>query len=295
MAKSYLKSIRKLLSFIVILLMAFVIVDNSRIFLSSAHFFSGLKHMRKGNFKEAETEYFKAYKIYPYNVNNNYQLGNAYTEQGKFEKAIWAYKEAIKANPGYDEIYHNLGIIFHTTKSYEDAKRYLEDSYRINPISPNTCLRLGEMLYLDFKDLEGAKRYFGECLRWQPTNERAMTFLGRIYLDDGKAKMEGKKIEEALKSLRKSVEISPSLYEARFHIANIYAMKGEHDRAIDEYKQLLKLFPDNEDIQFNLAVCYFQNKNYKLAGNHAEKAVKINPNNKKAKGILKDVEKRLQY
>ena len=151
------------------------------------------------------------------------------------------------------------------------------------------------MLYLDFKDIEGAKRYFEECLRWQPKNERAIAFLGRIYMDEGKAKLEGNKIDKALESLQKSVEILPNLHEARFHMANIYAMKGEHDRAIDEYRQLLKLFPGNEDIQFNLAVCYLKKKNYRLARNHAEKALRINPNNKRAKGILKDVEKRLQY
>jgi tetratricopeptide (TPR) repeat protein len=39
-------------------------------------------------------------------------MGVAYNELGKYQKAINAYKEAIKIKPNYHEAYYNMGVAY---------------------------------------------------------------------------------------------------------------------------------------------------------------------------------------
>jgi tetratricopeptide (TPR) repeat protein len=39
-------------------------------------------------------------------------MGVAYNELGKYQKAINAYKEAIKIKPDYHEAYYNMGVAY---------------------------------------------------------------------------------------------------------------------------------------------------------------------------------------
>jgi tetratricopeptide (TPR) repeat protein len=42
-------------------------------------------------------------------VNNNYELANCYARTSQRDKALYAYKEALRANAGYDEILFQYG------------------------------------------------------------------------------------------------------------------------------------------------------------------------------------------
>ena len=41
---------------------------------------------------------------------------------GKLDQAIKYYKKAIKINPGYQESYNNLGVVYNNLSRYDDAK-----------------------------------------------------------------------------------------------------------------------------------------------------------------------------
>jgi tetratricopeptide (TPR) repeat protein len=51
------------------------------------------------------------------NLNGFYQLG-------KYQKAIDAYKEAIKIKPDFHEAYYNMGGAYHKLKEYQKAIDY---------------------------------------------------------------------------------------------------------------------------------------------------------------------------
>ncbi|MCX5786328.1 MAG: tetratricopeptide repeat protein [Elusimicrobia bacterium] len=116
-----------------------------RQFTREFYYFNGFKEMRRNNFAQAARELKKAYDQYPREVNTNYELANAYVRAGEFEKAEWAYAEALNANAGYDEIYFNLAVVQRRTGKTPEALSALKTSAFINPLSPQVYQALAEI------------------------------------------------------------------------------------------------------------------------------------------------------
>ncbi|MGM0568875.1 MAG: O-antigen ligase family protein, partial [Elusimicrobiota bacterium] len=108
----------KIILLFVCMAVAGVLYFNYIYFKSNVYFFKGFKYARMNKLEQAEDKFLKAWNIYPLIVDNNYELGNIYVsmsrskEQDKLKQAAWAYKQALRANPGYDEIYYNLGVVY---------------------------------------------------------------------------------------------------------------------------------------------------------------------------------------
>jgi len=63
-----------------------------------------------------------------------YNLGNAYYRQGKYEKALSAYKAAIKRRPEFHLPYYGLALSYNMLKRYGDAADALEEAIRLDPV-----------------------------------------------------------------------------------------------------------------------------------------------------------------
>ncbi len=128
-----------------------VIYFNCIYFKSAVHFFSGFKASRSQQLQIAERELLKSWDTYPLIVDNNYELGNIYMRQAgtensqKLERAVWAYGQALRANPGYDEIYYNLGVAHLMKEEPSLAERNFRKALKINPVSPNIYVALGDI------------------------------------------------------------------------------------------------------------------------------------------------------
>lgn len=118
-----------------------------RQFTREFHYFNGFRTMRGGNAAAAAEELLAAWKAQPREVNSNYEMGNAYVRAGELEKGVWAYKEALASNSGYDEIYFNLAIVLKRLGRNEEALKYLRASSLINPLSRTTWQAMAEIYF----------------------------------------------------------------------------------------------------------------------------------------------------
>ncbi|MFA6433904.1 MAG: tetratricopeptide repeat protein [Elusimicrobiales bacterium] len=109
-----------------------------RQFARETHYFRGFKAMRRNDFSGAASELKKAYDDHGREVNNNYELANAYVRAGDLAAAKWAYGEALKSNAGYDEIYFNTAIVEKRLGETAAALAHLKVSAFINPLSVAT-------------------------------------------------------------------------------------------------------------------------------------------------------------
>ncbi|OGS13628.1 MAG: hypothetical protein A2234_00070 [Elusimicrobia bacterium RIFOXYA2_FULL_58_8] len=152
-----------------------------RQFTRELRYFSGFKIMRANNFAGAAAALHNAWRAHPREVNNNYEMGNAYVRAGDLEKGAWGYREALKANAGYDEIYFNLAIVLKRLERREEALKNLQVSSFINPISQVTWQALGE-LYLAMPDKAAAARAaisdFKEAVQAFPLDGNMWNTLG---------------------------------------------------------------------------------------------------------------------
>ena len=74
-----------------------------------------------------------------------------------------------------------------------------------------------------------------------------------LYLGTGRR-------EEAIATLRRAIAADPSLAGARNTLAVAYAQSGDLPRAVDEWRQVVAMRPDDPQILFNLGTALVQLK-----------------------------------
>ncbi|MEA3507020.1 MAG: oligosaccharide repeat unit polymerase, partial [Elusimicrobiota bacterium] len=167
---------------LIVFFAAGVVYFNAVYFFSSVHFFNGFKYSRQGRLIAAERELEKAHSLYSLNVDNNYELGNVYARlavsgpEDNLEKAVWAYNEALQANPGYDEIYFNLGIMYLKAGRTDMALENLRETIKINPLAEGAYRTLGDIMIRE-DELSRAASYYIRTLRIDPGSEAAVNNL----------------------------------------------------------------------------------------------------------------------
>ncbi|MFC1546809.1 O-antigen ligase family protein [bacterium] len=144
----------RLLIMLLIFIFLSISVKQIKMFLAEKNYFKGFVIAKKKtriykNDLLVALKYFeKARSQHRFEVNNLYEMGNTFAQLGVREKAKQFYLEAISANPGYDEIYFNLGVMFYQDKDIPNALKNFETSYKINPIETKTLYALSNIYLL---------------------------------------------------------------------------------------------------------------------------------------------------
>jgi len=85
--------------------------------------------------------------------------------------------------------------------------------------------------------------------------------------------------EKAVEEFKKAIELKSNYGDAYHNLANVYHQMGQDDLAEENYKKALEFNPNLWQSYQNLAAIYFTQKNFDLAKEFMEKAIKINPEN----------------
>ena len=178
--KGFLKNFY-LLSIIFLSLIGIIICKEIKDFAAVAYFFKGHKLSGNSNFYDkAIIEYKKAYRLNPFCVRTNYQLGNLLTKRGNIKGSLRAYQDAIRAHPGYDEIYFNLGVQYSKIKQWEKAVENYKQALKINPLNIFIHINLGQ-IYLEKEMLNEGLMLYNRALKLDSDNKDIYNNLGYIY------------------------------------------------------------------------------------------------------------------
>ena len=88
---------------------------------------------------------------------------------------------------------------------------------------------------------------------------------------------ENNNFEEAIKSLKKAIELNPKHNMALYELGVIYEQQKKYDEAIKNYTESLRIKENSESFQ-NLGVCYLKKGMNKEAYRNLTKALLLNPN-----------------
>ena len=109
-------------------------------------------YIRKGNraykdstYVNAEVNYRKAIDVNPKSAISMYNLGNTLMQQNKLQEAMEQFVAATKMEKdkgNLAQIYHNMGVIFHSGKDYAKAIEAYKESLRNNPKDDETRYNL---------------------------------------------------------------------------------------------------------------------------------------------------------
>lgn len=175
---------------------------------------------------------------------DNYRLAVAYIQRGRSNDALPILEEVAAKRPNFSKTFESLGMVYYRTDKLDKAIEAWDKALKLN----------GKAEFLK-EMIERAKRKQGVLSRvsvlekevqadsgaWQKRFELAVLYLSL------------KRVEEASSQLSKALESkkdSPEIYDG---IAEINAIRGDFDRAVEAEKKAVRLDPKNEVYKKRLA------------------------------------------
>ncbi len=190
------------------------------------------------------TQYLtRSIKIYPTYHHSWILLGNAYYEIEDYNSAMDHYEQCIKIAPRFTDVINN---ILHVSQLSTKKKKY-----------------------------EVAIRGYKILIKFQPKNTQFLKELGQLYGKDLNDR------ENALVYLSKAQELDPSDTDILQKIGVVYAMEGEHLKAIHFFSQALELESNNPYILMNIGIAYNSIGEIEKGKEFLDRAFEIDPSLRK--------------
>lgn len=227
------------------------------------------------------------------NVDNSsalFYLGKAYENKKEFEKAIYYYKKAIKADAYYDYLwnrigniyqydledmdnaidcyiknlekdstatftYVNIGNIYYNQDKYAEAMEYYQKSFNSDSTDAQALVFYGICNYMLQKP-EIAFEYYHKGLKQDPTYSTAYNQLGIYYRDKEMYK-------EAIQQYLTAFEKDSTYFKAFYKIGDIYNYyTDEYELAEKAYLKYLEFDKTNSDLYLELGNSLYYQKKY---------------------------------
>ncbi len=172
-----------------------------------------------------------------------YGIGLVYLRKraGKF-RAIEAFKKAVEKDHSMDKaeletarVYRSLGPL-----SIYSAKSHYLKALKINPDNYEANMELANLLEVNFRDVDGAMRYYRKAWNIRPTSSEALYLLADGYLEKGN-------YEKAFSILETG--ISHSSDDRWLHLTamgSAYIGLGDIQKASELFGEAFSSMPDSE-------------------------------------------------
>ncbi|XP_052895979.1 protein O-mannosyl-transferase TMTC2 [Anopheles moucheti] len=201
------------------------------------------------------------------------QLGNLYADQGKLQRALAVYREALHTLPERyppQGIYHRLGDIFARLNQWSEAERFQRAALEAQPDHIAAHLSYGTMLARNSSRTSEAEQWFRRALRLAP-NDASVHHHYAEFLSSQR------RTEEAFQYRVKAAELAPEDYALVMAAASNLRL---HDRKLEAerwYRQAVKLRPQEARAHTNLgAILHLLGRTQEAANSYRE-ALRLQP------------------
>jgi Flp pilus assembly protein TadD len=207
--------------------------DDRAVALDKARDWQGmLAHCRR--WTQAKPGYYLAW----------FNLGVAYESLGPPQKAIEAYREALRLKPDYAQAWCGLGGAYGKMGRYQEAIEPLREGLRLKPDFPFAWYNLG-VAYGELGRHREEIEAYREALRLKPDDAQVWVNLGVAYGKMGRPR-------EEIEAYREALRLKPDLTMAWNDLAIAYAQSGNRSAALEAVKELRRYDPQKAEKLFNL-------------------------------------------
>jgi tetratricopeptide (TPR) repeat protein len=204
----------------------------------------------------------------------DYTKAEKSAERGDFKKSVSYYSRVMKRNPESDYALRSARsasrIAQFELKDFDKAIEFSRHLILFSKSSQERKLALRDVaeIYFDKKnDYPSAITEYNKLLNLNPSKEEFLEYKRRIarahfYIS------EFFQAESEVKSALKVAEPGPEAFEFELFLANIYFNTKRMDEAVQEYRRLLKNYPElarQEKVDMSLVVSLEEQENFKEA------------------------------
>jgi tetratricopeptide (TPR) repeat protein len=226
--------------------------------------------LTKGEVNDAIVELLRISRENPKLTEPLFLLGQAYRGRGTPNDALPIYQSLAKALPNDVRPYHELGVTYRQLKKTAEAQEAFNQALQIKPDNVASVDELTLIDIFETKNLDAAIARLLPYARKYTNSPMPQFLLAKVYTAQNKP-------DEAIRALKKSLEIAPNFADAQRALVHMYATTGKQADAIAELEGALKKNPKDTSTLFRLAQLQEAGKDFKAARATYENILKINP------------------
>lgn len=202
--------------------------------------------------------------------------------------ALAYLEQCIKLNPLSDAAYYQMARIVMANGDTNNGKKFVLNAVKIDEKNIWYLMTLADIYYKE-KNLDSAIIYYEKVVEFFPDKEDLQLTLGNLYSEnknyekaktlfdafDKKYGINESSTLSSIKNLMSSGDFDGALVKADLLIkeypeellykgllAEIYVGKGENEKALDVYIQLIERDPDNPQVQMSFCDFLINEKSY---------------------------------
>jgi tetratricopeptide (TPR) repeat protein len=216
----------------------------ARAALAGGYLNLGVMQARSERFVEAAELFEKAAEADANVPQVQYSLGVAYFNARRYDKATGPLSRALAERPG-PEVKRMLATAWLNTKAYDKAADLLRDDPEL---SANASLQFAYGLALVKSDRAAeAERVFSQLIARHGDSAELSVLMGQAYAQQGE-------FAAARESLRRALQLQPTVAEANATLGVIELREGHLAAAEEALRAELKSHPADASAQQNLAI-----------------------------------------
>jgi len=206
----------------------------------------------------------------------------------QFESALKKYQNALDQTPASEPLYLAMSSILVKEELMAEADDVMQRAVRAFPGSRRARYKEAEM-YRDSGKMRKALEVFQEASRIKApasmTPELDSQQLSFIYQRIGGINTDLTEFDAAIAAYQKALEISPKNADARIALGDAYLRRNEPAKARAEYTSVMSAYPDRALPLYRFADACLRMEDFGEAASAAEKALKIDPQERKARYV----------
>lgn len=163
-------------------------------------------------------------------------LGKAYHEQNKVDKARSAYETALRLDDRHGDVYNNMAVLLHQSGRVDEAIGWYQQALQRYPDMDEIYQNLADA-HAQLGDHDAAVQVYQDALVLAPDN-------GAVWNNLGQAQMSRRQYAEAVRAFERAAQLLPAQHEPLNNLGNALDAQGQRGAAIAAYRKGLSLATD---------------------------------------------------
>lgn len=215
-------------------------------------FFLGALSGMRGDAASAERYFSEALALKPEFLQARFNLGIAFRDQGRHDKARAEIEAVVAVEPGHAEACNVLGCLYVDLDRLDEAEQLFRDALARAPAFPDALTNLGNVLSSRQRWAE-AIGFYQRALELAPGHGVAALNLSNALLSLGGTLVKLGCVNEAMASFKQAITINPENAEAYVQLGGAFRQCGNLQAAEQAYREAIRIRPDYPDAHYFLA------------------------------------------
>ncbi|XP_049318038.1 protein O-mannosyl-transferase TMTC2 [Bactrocera dorsalis] len=216
-------------------------------------------------------------------ISSYLQLGALYAEQGKLQRALAVYREALHALPSTyyqrDVLYNRIGDVFGRLQQWNEAERYHYAALQLQPNQVAAHLSYGITLARNSSRAAEAEVWFKRALRLAPQQSSAHHYYAEFLTSQSRS-------EEAIFYRIRAAELAPDDYALVVAAATALRLSERKAEAESWYRKAVAMRPNDAHAHTNLGAILHLLGRTKHAAHSYQEALRLQPGDPTTLGNL---------